>query len=137
MIPVKELMIDNWINDKEGTDFYFQVEARHFMSGSISHFRPIKITPQLLEKIGFEKQNYALSYVIYKKYVGEDCFYFEFKFYRNDVKTKDCCMLCGNGGYDDEGEMEITESCKYIHQLQNIHFSLTGIELILNKEMFQ
>jgi hypothetical protein len=31
--------------------------------------------------------------------------------------------------YDDAGEMDILKICKYIHQLQNLYFALTGSEL--------
>ncbi len=32
-------------------------------------------------------------------------------------------------GYDDSGELELTDIVKYVHQLQNLYFALTGNEL--------
>ena len=43
--------------------------------------------------------------------------------------------LEGNGGRDDNGSMELNEVIKYVHQLQNLFFALTGRELELKTDV--
>jgi hypothetical protein len=42
--------------------------------------------------------------------------------------------LEANGGYDDNGQMDLINKIKYIHQLQNLFFALTGKELEIKND---
>lgn len=85
--------------------------------------KPILLTEEWLLKFGFEKIENANQYGYYLP-----------------VNNRTLCW-----GYDDfisiefkPGQMDefnstlIDMPCKYIHQLQNLYFALTGEELIIN-----
>jgi hypothetical protein len=72
----------------------------------------IKLTPEILEQCGFEKDNTHNCYVIWQN--------------ESDVAIEffnDTLHLVG------QASAEPLEHCKYLHQLQNLIYSLTGEEL--------
>jgi len=78
----------------------------------IKNFEPIPITSEWLEEIGFQKrlQN-KTSYPI-----------------RNTNKVE--FKLDSSDNYNWESSVNNFPKVKYIHQLQNIYFTLTGTELL-------
>lgn len=115
MIQANELRIGNWLIDiKFGSYIRFKsffglcnVEANPDL------YNPIPLTPEILEKAGFElRKEYGTSIEI------------DYKLYPLYVK------------FEHNGGLLITiheySSCshvKYLHQLQNLYFALTGEEL--------
>ena len=75
------------------------------------HFKPIPITEEWLLKFGFFKHNNA--YVLEKP--NENIMNFKFSIW-NDFTYN---------------SSEFPVELKYVHQLQNLHFALTGTHLIL------
>jgi hypothetical protein len=80
---------------------------------------PIPLTEEWLFKCGLHERNYndvyAKNYVQYHK--GSNTFYYIIDFFHND-----------------ESYIEnITKVIKYVHQLQNLYFALTGEELCIGK----
>lgn len=73
----------------------------------IRHIQPIPLTPEILEKCGFKKMEYG--YVLNDNY-----WYLSFKYQFNIA------------------EFRITKPIEYVHQLQNVIYSLTGEELTIN-----
>jgi hypothetical protein len=111
-----------------GMQAYFNKNTNE--GGMFHNLYGIPLTPSILEKAGFEKKEYA--YTEYKKWVGETGFSFEYRIRKGIKEPIIEFVLYGNGGYDDAGEMSIFETCKYVHQLQNLYFALTGTELEIN-----
>ena len=75
-------------------------------------FRPIPLTEEWLLKFGFEKQH------------NEDDFDYWFKKgFCDDIFWEHSEGFCHNLNYGGE--------IKYVHQLQNLYFALTGEELVL------
>ncbi len=111
----EELRIGNWTTYKGK---YVQVELSHFKDESdnrrvIEHMRPLHLTEEWLEKLGFEKRAGRMWCINdSNKYSG-----FFIKVWSNGLYE---CRLYGTNILDD---------CKYVHQLQNIIFALTGEEL--------
>jgi len=82
-----------------------------------SHFNPIPLTPEILEKCGFERQNY--EWAINKLNESDDsCFcLFDMNYNSGDL------LLELNAAYCPCPKVE------HLHQLQNLYFSLTCEEL--------
>jgi len=118
MINANELRIGNLIKSPNGEVFKVDniqvnsinqridgdgVAGSYFLSG----FTGIELTPEVLEKCGFEKERH---------YVVKGSIYV---FENNYVAL-----------YPEEGREEINlPHIKYLHQLQNLVFALTGNEL--------
>jgi hypothetical protein len=131
MIAANELRIGNWVDAEIGTlkkpnranivinGVYTSTPPPSVQSYIISYGRsidlnnllPIPLTPEILEKCGFVKQmmwTYAIDIVGNIKlvyYLGEKGW------------------SIGNKNYSDFSNLN------YLHQLQNLYFSLTGTEL--------
>ena len=81
---------------------------------NLSIARPIPITPEWLERAGFESYDSQLTYNGYKMQAGSFLIEFEYGQY---------CFLESVG-------IDII----HIHQLQNLYFALTGTELTFKPE---
>lgn len=102
MIKANELRIGNLIYLKHGSLGY----KIHPVSATLLFRRP-KLD-EILEKCGFEQQH--TSY-----YLRRNIFYFT----KPDLKFT---IEDGDGNFN-------YPPCKYVHQLQNLYFALTGEEL--------
>lgn len=107
MVNANELRIGNLI--EKGGEWF----AADFIAIQMAHnYNPIPLTPEILEKYGFEKSN-------------------EFRTYR--LNEFDIEYVFGEWHWvvDDRGDNEGTKprTIKYLHQLQNLYFLLTGKEL--------
>ena len=79
-----------------------------------NNFKPTPLTSEWLERFGFEKSKY-------------DCY----KLGRLTVGYPNCWQeIEVNGQYLDVDFPD----CKYVHELQNLYFALTGTELTLKEE---
>jgi hypothetical protein len=110
MIAANELRIGNWVS-KEGELFKVTSYTFLIIERGETLIEPIPLTPEILEKCGFVKQmmwTYAIDIVGNMKlvyYLGEKGW------------------SIGNKNYSDFSNLN------YLHQLQNLYFSLTGTEL--------
>lgn len=119
MIAANELRIGNYVNHKsEGISRVTEIESHKNHIGvtplsfnnyvfMCAEIKPIPLTPEILEKCGFVSNPYQDRYEL-----GD--FHFEYCAIRNIV-------WC-----------EKYPHIKYLHQLQNLYFALTGEELIIN-----
>jgi len=96
-----ELRIGNWV-DIESIDV--QVECLP-IDYDYSVLEPIPLTEEWLIKFGFDGQDYNL---------------FTIELSRNQFMI-----------LKDEWLIVISNNCKYVHQLQNLYFALTGEELTI------
>lgn len=80
-----------------------------------NELHPIPLTEEILLKCGFRRENY----------ISKKAWNISFGFYNIWGIIGDKFTLYLNG---DETETEI----KYLHQLQNLYFALTGTELEIN-----
>jgi hypothetical protein len=120
MIQANELRIGNWVKvgDTESTvcliDHQFILLQGNAVINRPEQIEPIPLTPEILEKCGFEWSIYHQGF--YKKdfvnILGEYQYGYRFKIFRTSqyVGTK----------------------INYLHQLQNLVFILTGEELTIN-----
>lgn len=135
MIKANELRIGNWIADRGGkewqiyswesrdkvsaeTPMLFRTIKGHPLTEYVQYLKPIPLTEERLEKFGFERRES-------KMYDGHlDVWYF----YIHDGK------IMFNTELVTDGEIIIQFRrfpivVKYVHQLQNLYFALTGEEL--------
>lgn len=120
MIDPKELMLDNcvWSQSricyvtKLGTGL---VELYHTALGLIisdgSELTPIRITGELLHKLGFEISDHVTTIIRYRK-----------NGIKIDKKANGIWRAKSNPG-------NFVAECKYLHELQNIYKLFTGEEL--------
>lgn len=105
----KDVMVSNWVmrdSQPEG----FQIDESSFLKMETHEYLPIPLTGQWLKSFGFEIDTpFENSRPIYYK----DGFYVDW----DTLQPID-------SGYD-IAKVEI----KYVHQLQNLYFALTGKEL--------
>lgn len=115
-MKANELRIGNWLQRLDGS--FFQCTPNDILiiyqwDGSESLLpKPIPITEELLLKCGFEKKH--TDVFIKGIYDLEPLF--------SDSDEWDFCIY----------EKETNTKLKYLHQLQNLYFALTGKELEIN-----
>lgn len=117
MIKAKEYRIGNWVSNGEVD---YQITAATIMHLTVrpndAIVLPIPITPEWLERFGFE--------CVYKSAMHSTYFNNCMSYYFwNKPWNKP------NQQYAEFNAAII--HCKYIHQIQNLYFALTGEELIL------
>jgi len=115
MIKANELRIGNWYNFKNPMGDTFTPSIFDFWTEAIgfeAYGEPIPLTPEILEKCGFKKSENE-------------------KFFKRDfyilVIDEDGSYAFGTDTYDG-----YFTDIKYLHQLQNLYFALTGEELKIN-----
>lgn len=120
MIQANELRIGNYLQSPKGKTFEVLAHDIVFVDGCESLAEPIPITEEWLLKFGFENisSKNTLDYWI----VGENPYMAGEPFFH--IKHQ-----IGNNNYF---FMNIGYCIKYVHQLQNQYFALTGSELVLS-----
>jgi hypothetical protein len=138
MIQANELRIGNWIDDVKPQNLalpqhsYFQVKWEHIAKAEAKwEYRPIPLTPEILEKAGFEYGKTG------KKKDGEFVEFWDIRtkehkhsfgtFIFSVVRWQDA--LTKKMGEFTFSHHTIRSDCKYVHQLQNLYFALTSQEL--------
>lgn len=112
MIEAQELRIGNWVKNIYGNEVQITV-----IDDTVTWPKPIPLTPEWLERAGFEhilnnlEDFYAIDY-------EEGEFYFGLSEYMDS--------------YHIHGYHATYMPIRYVHQLQNLYFALTGQELKLN-----
>ena len=116
MIQANELRIGNWMmgnvpfqiepNDI-GLDYY------HEQQKGVSRWEPIPLTEEWLIKFGFKR------------------LFDKFWMKKHLLLNNGFVPMFTDGNYHEE---EIGEQLKYVHQLQNLYFALTGEELTHQKQ---
>lgn len=130
-IKASELRIGNWVNSK--LVFHFpervvyrptRILAYHFQVNDEDCFHPIPLTPEILEKCGF--QNYYGHGVIFR---------YKNVFWGLELYHGDFILTINQPQFDRFGDIEYEKwgeektIIHYLHQLQNLYFALTGEEL--------
>lgn len=114
-MKANELRIGNWYHwHSEGKYYEYQVAAKDFSNRNHENFEPIPLTEEWLLKMGFEDVNFKGTY---------------------GFQFLDMCLSI----YKSYGVWRIVFEkadrmlkIKYVHQLQNLYFALTGQELTLS-----
>ena len=110
MIQVNELRLKNWV-----LNIYDSPVQVTVIDDTIDWPKPIPLTPEILVKCGFKKLNNAWVPIDYS---ATDYLKWSFTIWDN----KD-----GTYRYN---SAEFIPELKYLHQLQNLYYALTGEELI-------
>lgn len=123
MIQANELRIGNWLNHHG--KFPFQMTLSEFydlQSGvrSLEYTQPIPLTPEILEKAGFEETG-----------EGEDQFFHKEEKLFGLSRRWDISIEGKEYSHIWDGSFT-GRTIKYVHELQNLYFALTGTELNIN-----
>jgi len=85
-------------------------------------YQGVPLTEEWLLRLGFEKEDKLFNDL--SLYIG--LWRIIYGTWPNGEKN---FQLQADGGYDERGEMDLSTTTKYVHQLQNLYFALTGTEL--------
>lgn len=131
MIHSNELRIGNFVNDTRTVGnrcgmppVFHPKKVKKIDEYDIDYFDPIQLTPEILEKCGFNKDNYGVFCLVKDggRYVSGCKILLWVKFVGTTLQ------VCTGEEFGN-----LFELCRilYLHQLQNLYFSLTGKELNL------
>lgn len=109
MIQANELRIGNWV--KSGIEY--QIKASDFINTDFEKICPILLSELVLEKCGFEKESFEGSWSNGNFLIG---------YITTDEHLQMEYMLPFVSGWQ-------TIDLRYLHELQNLYFALTGQEL--------
>lgn len=135
MINNRELRLGNWVNDYLNNPV--QIEALHFeVTPQVS---PIELSPELLERCGFK---YGQAEGITSFEEGESdpdglTHYWDFDIKRTEFVDSHSISIVKWGEQEyftfQMGRGTYRQLIKYLHQLQNLIFCLTGNEITLKE----
>lgn len=153
-MKITELRVGNIIgrkdigNGEDRIETIIELGEKAITSGPIKiiceydQINPIPLTEEWLLIFGFKKTrghvkqlNPTREYDWVKMELAVDNFHIEYDYHSPSThkgynQGHEIIKLVGDGGYDDNGEMELSH-IKYVHQLQNLFYTLTGEELPL------
>ena len=108
-----DLRIGNWVFDSEGFDY--QIQGYELYVNLVEDFKPIPLSEEWLERLGFEYNKYYQNFRIKE---GE---------YFNSIKYIDD-EWCYNNCESDAGCYFVT-TVQYVHELQNLYHAINKDEL--------
>lgn len=135
MIQANEAVVGRWFNRKHGKghtwtqlteDMMCWIFHPEMMEYALDDFEPIPLTPEILEKAGFEKLKKADTYRCYWGSLDKVLF---IGFYGTGIFPT--IVKEGEMVSDPTGAIMLNK-IEYLHQLQNLIFALTGQELTIN-----
>jgi len=89
---------------------------------SLEEFEPIILTPEMLTRYGFEQSSHYLNRFVYYKHQDE-------QFLKIDINILEYKVSLS---FADDQKVDLPLHYKFLHQLQNLYFALTGEELEIN-----
>lgn len=137
IMEAKELRIGNFVNythvDSEGSlssivcvnqisDDWVLDETQSTLM--MSELKPIPLTEEWLKKCGFDNSEYK------KGYIGIDVRYTDFVLAYPKTHIEHSEFFCWTF---EQGKLQMFKEIKYVHQLQNLYFALTGEELTIKE----
>lgn len=137
MVDVKDLMVGNFVKDKNGEIILVGKVHRESVAdkwGGIAfddEIEPIPVTKEILKAIGFEEYEDLPLEGVFFRYWDKDCKYkLDVRDFWTNSQRKwyvhvdnDVCNTIGSGEFD------------YVHELQNITKIITGFCLPITKDM--
>lgn len=127
MIKAQELRLGNIVlRDGE----YHVIDAYDILSASVGdiEFEGVVLTGDVLARCGFEDDSYA-NFIITMPDNPLSNFKSNARWIRISFKEYACLNLQET---IDITDYDISAPCKYLHQLQNLFFSICGEELVIN-----
>jgi len=129
MIQANEIRIGNWVDD--AFVGFTQVRGEDLANWGAINCLPIPLTPELLERCGFVKETSEdiEERTIYSIQVANNTsLYFDphKDWMRNDYEVE---WYLSHEWNNNHFKNDFWERPKYLHQLQNLYFSLTNTEL--------
>jgi hypothetical protein len=133
MIDPKELRVGNWLQYKN-TPF----EVEEIVIGGINMYQEgysvygfgecdtIPLIPEILEKCGFMDIPFQRGMA----FINLDSSPYDNRVLEYSKSTNNIYIVCSQGGEGEEiNTTKMLTQVKYLHQLQNLYFALTGSEL--------
>jgi hypothetical protein len=120
-MKANELRIGNYVNEYGRI---ICIESGHDIDLMFEEFQPIPLTPEILEQCGFVNKPSGIYKYSYEIEIDGFDSTFRTWWYGEDICLEPM-------GYD-TGYISI----KYLHQLQNLFYALTGEELTVNASLY-
>ena len=129
-MKASELRIGNLITDIDGDVFNIKQENLCDFANGFINVEPIPLTEEWLLKLGFSMDDEYLSMWIndykycfkYRDWAKNWAFYIE---YTDSPHPK-----------DEKQKYPVSFDIRYVNQLQNLYFALTGYELTIKDEVY-
>src|SRR3954463_10622371 len=136
MIAATELRIGNLILFDNEVDTIISLgitmaDGRNHSRWYYERLTPIPLTPAILEDAGLIKKRTNDTVVAYTLELPNNVGHIDFDFYRTVRQFE--IFMTDNYDYG-SGNLDITQTHYYLHQIQNLHYALTGEELILKSK---
>jgi hypothetical protein len=136
-LKASDLRIGNWVSYGEGkfkqVDFSTLIEVSQQSLADYNNYgrsiEPIPLTPEILLKSGFE--NRVVDFNIYELFIKQNK-NFRLSFYDWDNEPEGLSYVYESDSPNDYESVPTLADIKYLHQLQNLFFALTGEELPIN-----
>jgi hypothetical protein len=140
-IKASELRVGNWVQVSSGV-LRLQVESIHENGINVwasieyghtavidpdygyNNLGPIPLSPEILEKCGFEKSGELNNTRYWRREPYVSFSFGDYAYYRDDYRA--------NPNLKVDNQTIYPERLIYLHQLQNLYFALTGEELRVN-----
>jgi hypothetical protein len=142
MIQASELRIGNWVSygthyvKINGIKSNGIIQTKPALDGYADAYTPIPLTPEILEKAGFDRRHHNVNE--FDIWVAEDT--------ETQSGINQISIVLENGNLvlelwhfdysyktNDDHEQDLIDiKVKYVHQLQNLYFALTGQELTID-----
>jgi hypothetical protein len=106
------------INQLRGSEVFTNTKVA-LIESAINDIKPIPLTPEILEKCGFEAPDYRFP---------NHSFYSLQNWLEVSGEVRQSIWLL----YANDDEYRTGTEFQYLHQLQNLYFALTGTELTVN-----
>jgi hypothetical protein len=119
MIVAQELRIGNWYNHNGE---HCQVSPNTILEvweSPRKWVQPIPITPEILEKCGFVRNDTACYFGLGNYYI----------YYQIKTSVVGIAIINDDDSLDADEELSVDLKIKHLHQLQNLYFALTNTEL--------
>lgn len=123
MVKANELRVGNWVNILKTVPVLITGNHIQSISEGDADYKPIPLTPEILEKCGFRKYKDDSGGKVFKSFRYNNlCIEYRTKKSRG--------MIVWHDSNDDYGITLPSISIISLHQLQNLYYALTGEELI-------
>ena len=125
MIQLNEIRIGNYLKNgfNQTIQIYGRISKYNTSGYQLKTLKPIPITEDELIKLGFVYNGYNFDYLNYN-------FHCQFKNENGEFKNTEFSIKKDERG---KNKIVISYNIEYLHQLQNIYFSITNKELGYNE----
>jgi hypothetical protein len=139
-MKAQDLRIGNYVINWHGKEckvtfdhYLFHYDREQGFTEDWNSYKPIGLTEDWIKKFGFITMDAEVDFMEYAKEFEEGSFRFSLYNDGGLNEANDYPFYITTTGQMKGWETEYKTEIKYVHQLQNLYYSLTGEELTINE----